>query len=293
MSNDILIFSSNSEFIGTLVPLLESNYSVKVNPAPSKDSGQYPYAMVIIAEGESASKFYNYYERDRILVNPTVLDESEVIENNSNLANHYDSHCWCLFNEQTLGNLKYKQAFFPNVLNVNTESTSLIQQSLLPLVKTIVDSWSFDENGLLYSHYGRVLEGIREDRVSIAVVREGVMKIASWAFEGDRVKHFVLPKSLVEIGEHAFYDCSMVSIDFDMDCNLKAVPSGCFSRCDRLKAIRLPSVTSIEGDAFAESGIEHVVINGSNYPTISKLAFDGCGTVEIVCGNQKHTINKE
>lgn len=104
-------------------------------------------------------------------------------------------------------------------------------------------------------------------------IPEGVTTIGRGAFAYCGIKSITLPDSLTVIGEEddnrflyydgLFYMCTSLS-EVNLGKGITRIPNGMFKECSSLKNITIPSnVTEIGMAAFAESGLESVIIPDS------------------------------
>jgi hypothetical protein len=78
--------------------------------------------------------------------------------------------------------------------------------------------------------------------------------IARYAFYGVASSYIKFPKSLTSLGDHAFSDSKLVTVDFEEGIGLAKIESSTFYNCVSLAYITLPpSITSIESSAFSNT----------------------------------------
>lgn len=109
-----------------------------------------------------------------------------------------------------------------------------------------------------------------------------VTKIGNRVFENCPVE-VVLPSSIVEIGEYAFYDYYQYDspIEFKLPGSCKKIGKHAFSFA-HISSITIPSgVTTISQEAFAGSDLKTVTIN-SGVKTIEKEAFANCESLKSI-----------
>lgn len=127
--------------------------------------------------------------------------------------------------------------------------------------------------------------------VSIPAAINGVAvtAIASYVFYDAGARNITavsIPKSLREIGSHAFWTCSkMTSLRFASTGELETIGEYAFYGCSALTSLSIPaSVQTIEGWAFCNcANIESLrFATGSKLRTIGDDAFNGCGSLTRV-----------
>lgn len=132
-------------------------------------------------------------------------------------------------------NMKGATASFETISTINSSLTSL---SLPRGVKSF--------GGGSYSRLGSNLKN--------CILNEDLENINSNAFEGSAITTIIMPKKLKSIGEEAFSESSLNSIDFSQveDGNID-LGYGIFSNCRSLTSISLPEgLKSIGGDEIRE-----------------------------------------
>ena len=101
------------------------------------------------------------------------------------------------------------------------------------------------------------------------------------------MESIVIPSSITEIGDSAFYYCRYLK-SVTLPDNITAISNGLFEDCDSLPQITIPnSVTKIGRYAFFDcANLEHIVL-GALVNTIDSAAFGSCGQLKsIVCFSQ-------
>ena len=95
-----------------------------------------------------------------------------------------------------------------------------------------------------------------------------------------------IPNSVTSIGGNAFKNCgNLLSISFDENSNLNAIPYGAFQSCTKLSSIAIPkNVTSLGMFAFMNCNALATVIfeENSELTTISTKAFYGCSSLTSI-----------
>ena len=107
-------------------------------------------------------------------------------------------------------------------------------------------------------------------KLSSVTFHEGLEKIDEWAFSYDDIlKNIVLPNSLTELGDHAFYDSEIETVTFGT--GLIEIPHNAF-RLNKIKSVILPSNIKRIGDgAFEQNPIQ--TLDLGNVEEIGSYAF--------------------
>ena len=110
-----------------------------------------------------------------------------------------------------------------------------------------------------------------------------VYRIGDRAFENATFKTVTLPKTLREIGEYAFNECTALK-EIDLPDGLEKIGEGAFVGCSALGGITIPdSMTKIEDGVFIRcSSLKEVKIPDS-VTYIHSYAFLGCDQVSFYC----------
>ena len=101
-----------------------------------------------------------------------------------------------------------------------------------------------------------------------------VYKIGTGAFqECLEIETVILPKTVIEIGERAFYNCGVVEVK--LSDGLEEIGTEAFKYAKRLESVVIPkTVKEIQSESFCGSGLKFVVMNGGEY--ICHRAFAMC-----------------
>ena len=96
------------------------------------------------------------------------------------------------------------------------------------------------------------------------------------------VKEYVIPTSVTEIGDWAFYGCSSLQ-SIDIPDGVTEIRNNAFSGCSSLQSINIPnSVTEIGHSAFSGcSSLQSIDIPDS-VTEIGESAFSGCSSLEHI-----------
>jgi hypothetical protein len=174
------------------------------------------------------------------------------------------------------------------------------------------------EDGVLYINNMAVASKGVSGKVTI---KPGTTAISGGAFdECSTLTSIVIPASVTNIGEYAFYDCvNLLTVTIADGSQLTTIGEGAFDYCENLQSINIPnSVTSIGEEAFYKceklpsiniphgvtsigeeafyccDALQNITIPAS-VTTISYGAFYGCchlQTVTIADGSQLTTIGE-
>lgn len=124
-----------------------------------------------------------------------------------------------------------------------------------------------------------------------------VKAIGSEAFMGDKViKHVYLPKTLEKVGEKAFKNTQIETLEFTdarvnaTNLKLTEIAAEAFMNCDKIKEVYCPhSIKTIKSSAFENcTGLQLFYIFGSGDWTkdsreIGSRAFFGCTSLSLFC----------
>ncbi|MDE5783158.1 MAG: leucine-rich repeat protein, partial [Prevotella sp.] len=156
----------------------------------------------------------------------------------------------------------------------------------------------------------KVINGFGGIDVSNVLLPEGAIEIGAYAFSNSKVRGgIVIPDNVVNIGKYAFYNCNATSISLPFgltrinehsfeECdnlcdtltipqNVEVIDNYAFSRCNKIRALSLPSKLNYISDwAFYECfSLEYIHCDAKEPPVLSDLAFIGIAkdnfTVEV------------
>ena len=178
-------------------------------------------------------------------------------------------------------------------------------------------TWSFEDGVLVIEGSGAMQNFtssttpwnayIRE--LEKVVISEGITSIGNWAFFGSTASEFVLPSSLVSIGDHAFDQCSNLTqitlptslesigeqafyfcrflTEIEIPDSVKTLDAGVFYGCKRLASVKLPSALStIPMEAFYGCSALAEIDLPDTLTAIQTGAFKNCSALrEIVIPN--------
>lgn len=136
-----------------------------------------------------------------------------------------------------------------------------------------------EEDGILYSKHGKILEKCPEKKTGDVIIPEGTTEITERAFMNSKISSVKLPNSLKTIGHEAFAWCrSLQSVEFGNE--IKEIGKDrcvfVFAYCRSLKNVVIPDqVETIGPNAFYCSGVESVILP-KNIKRIASNAFSGC-----------------
>ena len=137
---------------------------------------------------------------------------------------------------------------------------------------------------------GTVLKRCAEKATGKIVIPESVTEIGEYAFfDCKSLTEIVIPNSVTEIGKSAFQGCSSLT-EVVIPEGVTKIGEWAFNYCSSLTKVVIPnSVTEIGGTAFAHCTSLTKVVIPENVTGIAANAFEGCTSLEsiIVDSNNK------
>ena len=133
------------------------------------------------------------------------------------------------------------------------------------------------ENGILYSNDGPSVICCLQNTAGHISIADGTVCIAAQAFENCRsITDVVIPNSVSEIGERAFWGCSKLE-HIRLPEGLKEIPTYLLSGCNSLREIQIPeSVTDIGAGAFRSCGSVQSVRIPEKVHVLPYQSFENC-----------------
>ena len=110
----------------------------------------------------------------------------------------------------------------------------------------------------------------------LTITGSGEMTERPWAeYLNQGISKVVIGEGITTLADYAFYECTDLT-NIELPSTLTSIGTYCFYNCQKLSGIDIPeSVTSIGVAAFAQSGIESIVIP-SGVTRIEYNTFNGC-----------------
>ena len=142
---------------------------------------------------------------------------------------------------------------------------------------------SSDQKYMLLYSQPDVLEILSVDRsIEQLAIPDGVTKIGDSAFANcTQMTKITLPDEITDIGAGAFSGCTALT-SVRIPAGVTVLAENCFSNCKSLTKIQLPDgLTSIEGDAFAYSGLTEITIPNS-VTNLGGNVFGDCTALKSV-----------
>ncbi len=188
----------------------------------------------------------------------------------------------------SIGDGAFQNTYFKNFevpKNVKTIGKSALKTGLMENISVAEGNKYFtSENGVLFNKskteildYPNYKEGTEYS------IPNSVTKIGDYAFSNDyhELDSVVIPDGVVEIGEGAFKDFSMLK-KIDLPKSLKKIGKEAFSGCMSVTEVSIPDgVTSIEDSTFASSGLKSIQFSDS-VKSIGDKAFASLYDLENV-----------
>lgn len=112
------------------------------------------------------------------------------------------------------------------------------------------------------------------------VIPEAVTSLDMQAFYGcTGLKRIVLSRNTYTVGKEAFSECTSLA-EITLPDSLAEIRPHAFHQCTALRRIEIPPHAVMEKGAFAQSGLEEVVLHGAS--AIPELCFNHCGSLKKV-----------
>ena len=102
------------------------------------------------------------------------------------------------------------------------------------------------------------------------------------SFRNQKIKSYIIPDSVTNIGERAFELCRSLS-EVIIPSSVTSIGRSAFGGCDSLRSVVIPdSVTSIGDWAFWSCGSLSKIVIPSSVTSIGRSAFEGCNSLRSV-----------
>ncbi len=194
-----------------------------------------------------------------------------------------------------------------NVVSIGEKAFEFTTAEKITVPKTVtsIGSYAFRQSSTLKTvnilgEIKAIMPGMFNFCVNLTEfqVPDGVETIGENAFGGSGIEEVILPDSVKEIEEYAYYSCvslktfksgsgleklgnscfgACISLsDITLNEGLKEVGEGCFSSCSALKEIAVPTtVETLEPYVFSETTMEKYSVS-EGIKTIRSYAFADC-----------------
>ena len=102
------------------------------------------------------------------------------------------------------------------------------------------------------------------------------------SFRNQKIKSYIIPDSVTNIGERAFELCRSLS-EVIIPSSVTSIGRSAFGGCDSLRSVVIPdSVASIGDWAFWSCGSLSKIVIPSSVTSIGRSAFEGCNSLRSV-----------
>jgi len=119
-------------------------------------------------------------------------------------------------------------------------------------------------------------------------IPEGVKKISDVFFTNEEIESVVIPESVKEVSDYAFYGCKRLK-NVKLPKGLKKIGEWAFFGCEKLKSVAIPSGTELDEYSFA--GCVKLEAVSVNTKTIPAYAFARCDKLQkVVLGSKVKEI---
>ncbi len=260
-------------------------------------------AQMEINEGTAGIASYSFYKSSvlkSIVIPKTVkyvgrsafylcsaLEDVKLPDNVTRIEDYTFYGCSALKPFELPRGLTYigRSAFYKALLadtNNDTQADTLV----IPDTVKYIGDYAFYTTGM-----GGIINGEDEDEgemqevvygIDKIIIGNGVEYIGTRAFYGSvSLTEVVLPASLTELGERAFYNCKLLhTVTFSENSVLEKISDSAFYGCENLRQIKIPnSVTTIERKAFYKC-TSVVQLDLGAVLNIEQAAFYGCSGIE-------------
>lgn len=169
--------------------------------------------------------------------------------------------------------------------NLSSDGTLTISGTDMPnydATPVMIAGWDVSEYAYMYGSEC-VPWYSQRDKIKKVVIENGVTNIGNYAFYDCSLTSITIPESVTSIGVYAFWCCSGLT-SINIPNSVTTLRAGTFACCDSLTSITIPnSVTSIEGVClygvcgcfFGCSSLTSITIPNS-VTSIGSSAFSGC-----------------
>lgn len=138
-------------------------------------------------------------------------------------------------------------------------------------------------DNIIYSNDLKTVEGVANDEITTAIIKEGVTEIGEDAFGYcSSLQSISIPNSVTEIGRYAFVNCNSLQ-SISIPDSVTTIGEYAFGGCENLQSVDLPlSVTTIGAGAFYKCTNLQSVVIPSSVTTIGEWAFFYCTNLQNV-----------
>ncbi len=188
---------------------------------------------------------------------------------------------------------------FPNYMFQYTES---LQSVIFPEGLTAIGNSVFRYSGITSIDVPDTVASFGTyvfancDYLTTVTLPDGLTSLGSYAFRSSAIESITLPSALTSIPTYAFYETALTSIS--IPASVTSIGTYAFQYCTELRSVTFEadattgtaSVTSIGTNAFADSGLESIVIP-KTVTTLSSGAFLRCANLSSVVFEANGTAN--
>lgn len=270
-----------------LVHHLKTNSSNKAEKPYYTDAQiEQLYQLTLNDDSQSytISKYIGEQKKDIHVVIPAKYKNLPITQLGNDLFSEEDENYDPIFE---VTSLTFEKNSNVKVIQENCFYATLIKTVTIPASVEIIEKDAFGETDLetVYFEPSSKLKEIkrygfaRSYNLHTVNLPEGLKIINPYAFECDDIINLVIPSTVTEIGEHAFYNCTKLeSVKFAPNSQLTTIGNCCFQYATFTSIVFPEKLASLGSNCFCLSqNLETIEFTSPTPPSTPGL--DDCSTV--------------